>query len=145
MNKGKLKWTWVIFPFILIACVVVYAWRDDKLDSAMCELAGPDAVDCGRSPKPMDWKQYRKVQGCTVEAFKAKRPFRARDDETAEPSSSTAIIGTGDGKIYHLIQRRPAWFLPFRVEMLQGSEPKVVTLPGGLQRIRTKKPMPVAN
>jgi len=74
--------------------------RPDKLELTSIELAGSEAMDCGRVRLHSDPKA---ATDCALKVFSEKKPFRVRYDLLGMDSAvAIGIVGTPDGRLYEI-------------------------------------------
>lgn len=101
----------LLFPFSLPFILYMF-WlhdpRSDMLEKRARQLSGWGAVDCGNGGLSdyIDQKSLDERAGatsCAMRAFKARKAFRVRYDNSGPGMSySEVIVGTAQGKIYRL-------------------------------------------
>jgi hypothetical protein len=88
----------LLLPLLVLAWPLI--WPVDKVnsfDKTLQELAGPEAVDCGRVDPG-----YLHTDPCAMEAIKTGKPFHVQ-------GFPAGIVGTPKGEVYFVLYQRGRW------------------------------------
>jgi hypothetical protein len=95
----------LIVPVTVLLCGPAIAWqqvtpRTDAVEAHAAEVAGSNAINCGRVPARQDPKT---ATGCALDAQKARKPFRVIYDVQGIDSRFTiAIVRSPNGLVQTL-------------------------------------------